>query len=306
MKLEDINNFLELASTTQDGRNLALFWEQAYDQGYAEGRGDVLREELDMASEQLKNTWTQCGWDVGYEGYKQGKKEGHQDINIEAICTAAFEEGCVLGAANEKWLWETVGHDINNLGCTQLKSPPTSSVGVQSDAPCTTTTVSSSTQMFPPPLINVNTQTSVTMDPPSLVLPVLCLDWAEDATSLPIAPLLSTPLAPHRHAPCDFSGLCSSQPNPFSSLQHPSKQSHTQMLIAFAKKSLLLNLCILIINHHLYVLHLHFLNFRFSAMLQKMSLSFPHPQCLIGIKILVYQTSVRPSRHWAGFVHDDH
>jgi hypothetical protein len=52
-KSDDIEKFLELALTTQDGQNLAFFWEQAYDQGYTEGRADVLREELDMASEQL-------------------------------------------------------------------------------------------------------------------------------------------------------------------------------------------------------------------------------------------------------------
>ena len=52
-KSDDIEKFLELTSATQDGQNLAFFWEQAYDQGYTEGRADVLREELDMASEQL-------------------------------------------------------------------------------------------------------------------------------------------------------------------------------------------------------------------------------------------------------------
>ena len=222
-KSDDIEKFLELTSTTQDGQNLAFFWEQAYDRGYTKGRADVLREELDMASEQLQNGWMQCGWDVGYEeGYKKGKEDGHQEIDIETAHTATFKEGHILDAANKKWLWETVGHNINKLGCAQLKSPPMSSVGVQSHAPCMTTTVSSSTQMSPPPLVNIDMQTSVTMDPPSLVLLVSCLDWAEDMTSLPIASLLSTPLAPHRYAPRDFLGLCSSWPNPFGSLQHRS------------------------------------------------------------------------------------
>ena len=171
----------------------------------------MLREELDIASEQLENAWMRRGRDVGYEeGYKQGKKEGHQDIDIEAIRTAAFEEGRILGAANEKWAWETVGHDLNNLYCARPKLPLTFEVGVQSETPCTTT-VSSSTQTSPPSLVNIDTQTSVAMDSPPPVLPVSRLDWAEDATSLPIAPLLSTPLAPRRHAPRDFSGLRSSQ-----------------------------------------------------------------------------------------------
>src|SRR6266446_8340490 len=84
--------------------------------------------------------------------------------------------------------------------------------------------VSSSTQTSPPSLVNVDMQTSVAMDSPSLVLPVSRLDWAEDATSLPIAPLLPTPSVPCQHAPRDFSGLRSSGLNPFGSLQRRSKQ----------------------------------------------------------------------------------
>ena len=67
----------------------------------------------------------------------------HLDIDIEAIHTTAFEEGRILGAANEKWAWETVGHDLN-LDCAWPKLPLTFEVGVQSETPCTTT-VSSST-----------------------------------------------------------------------------------------------------------------------------------------------------------------
>ena len=225
-KLEDIDKFLELASTTQDGRNLALFWEQAYSQGYDEGRADVLREELDMATEKLENAWMRRGQDVGYEeGYKKGKEDCLHDLDIDAARTAAFEEGRILGAANEKWAWETVGHDLNNLNCARPKSPLMFEVGVQSETP-RTTTVSSSTQTFLPSLVNVDMQTSVATDSPSPVLPVSRLDWAEDATSLPILPLLPTPSAPRQHAPRDFSSLRSSRPNPFGSLQ---RRSHTQI-----------------------------------------------------------------------------
>ena len=200
-KLEDIDKFLKLASTTQDGRNLAFFWEQAYGRGYDDGRADILREELDMATEQLQNEWMQRGRAVGYkEGYKKGKEDSPQDHDIEAACTAAFKEGLRASKANLR---------------------PTAEVGIQSCAP---PMVSSSTQTSPPSLVNVDTQTSVAMDSPSLVLPVSRLDWAKDATLLPIAPLLPTPSVPRQHAPCDFSGLRSSGLNPFSSLQRRSKQ----------------------------------------------------------------------------------
>jgi len=200
-KLDDIEKFLTLVSTTQDSRNLALFWERAYDQGYVEGREDVLSEELDLATQEHEHEWMQRGQAVGYEeGYKKGKEDSPQDHNIEAAHTTAFKEGLRASKANLR---------------------PTAEVGIQS---CTPPMVSSSTQTSPPFLVNVDTQTSVAMDSPSLVLPVSHLDWAEDATSLPIAPLLPTPSVPRQHAPRDFSGLRSSGLNPFSSLQRRSKQ----------------------------------------------------------------------------------
>jgi hypothetical protein len=200
-KLEDIDKFLKLASTTQDGRNLAFFWEQAYGRGYDDGRADILREELDMATEQLQNEWMQRGRAVGYkEGYKKGKEDSPQDHDIEAARTAAFKEGLQASKANLR---------------------PTAEVGIQSCAP---PMVSSSAQTSSPSHVNVNMQTSVAMDSPSPVLPVSHLDWAEDATSLPIAPLLPTPSVPRQHAPRDFSGLRSSGLNPFGSLQRRSKQ----------------------------------------------------------------------------------
>ena len=61
---------------------------------------------------------------------KDTRREGHLDINIEAIHTAAFKEGHILGAANEKWAWETVGHDLNNLDCAWPKLPLMFEVGV--------------------------------------------------------------------------------------------------------------------------------------------------------------------------------
>jgi len=194
-KLDDIEKFLTLVSTTQDGRNLALFWERAYDRGYVEGREDVLSEELDLATQEHEHKWMQHGQAVGYEeGYKKGKEDSPQDHDIEAARTAAFKEGLRASKAN---LW------------------PTAKVGIQSCAP---PTVSSSTQTSPPSFVNVDTQTSVATDSPSLVLPVSHLDWAKDATSLPI------PSVPCQHTPRDFSGLRSSGLNPFSSLQRRSKQ----------------------------------------------------------------------------------
>src|SRR6267378_4837034 len=111
-----------------------------------------------------------------------------------------------------------------------IQTDPESSVTATCDAnvqacqPVATVSI----QTSPPSLVNVDMQTSVAMDSPSPVLLVSRVDWAEDATSLPIAPLLPTPSVPHQHAPHDFSGLRSSGLNPFGSLQRRSKQLRGQ------------------------------------------------------------------------------
>src|SRR6267378_2361631 len=112
-----------------------------------------------------------------------------------------------------------------------IQTDPESSVTATCDAnvqacqPVATVSI----QTSPPSLVNVDMQTSVAMGSPSPVLPVSRLDWAEDATSLPIAPLLPTPSVPCQHTPRDFSGLRSSGLNPFGSLQRRSKQSRAQI-----------------------------------------------------------------------------
>ena len=165
-----------------------------------------------MASERLQNEWMLHGRDVGYEqGYKKGKEDCLHDLNVDATYTAAFEEGRRKGKENEKRLWEALGHMYDQRCMSQQPTCEMISIGIQSELPYVPPMVSSSTQTSPPSLVNIDTQTSVATDSPPPVLPVSRLDWAEDATSLPIAPLLSTPLAPCRHAPCDFSGLHSSR-----------------------------------------------------------------------------------------------
>ncbi|KIM36027.1 hypothetical protein M413DRAFT_449471 [Hebeloma cylindrosporum] len=97
--------------------------------------------------------------------------------------------------------------------------------------------VDSSTQTTEPPAPLAQTDNILVdvpledVSPPS---PVSRLDWAEDATSLPIAPLLPTPSVPRQHAPRDFSSLRSSRPNPFGSLQRRSRQSRPPVSSRFS------------------------------------------------------------------------
>ena len=119
--LNDILQFFDAAASTQVGRNLQLLWDCAFAQGQSVQQ------------------------DYGDEMYLRGKDHGFREAE-EAVRPAAFEEGRLSGEANEKWLWEAAGHEINNLCCVGVKLPLTSEVGVQSETPHATT-VSSSTQL---------------------------------------------------------------------------------------------------------------------------------------------------------------
>ena len=192
----DIFRFLDAVSQTKEAQNLKLLFMRAVSEGKK----------------------------LGYEqGYKKGKEDCLCDLDVDAAYTAAFEEGCCKGEEDEKWLWEMLRHTYNQRCMSQQPTPETILIGVQSELPYVPPMVSSSTQTAPPFLVDVNMQTSTAVDSPSPVLPVSHLDWAEDVTLLPIAPLLPTPSIPRQHAPRDFSGLRSSKSNPFSSLQHRSQ-----------------------------------------------------------------------------------
>ena len=84
----------------------------------------------------------------------------------------------------------------------------------------------SSSQSSPPPLlVNAEAQaqlmdlvptttTASTFDPPAF-------DWSNDAASIPIIPTF-----PKNQPHHDLSALCSTNPNPFSSLAHRNRQHH--------------------------------------------------------------------------------
>ncbi|KIM43451.1 hypothetical protein M413DRAFT_443388 [Hebeloma cylindrosporum] len=166
------------------------------------------------------------------EGRKAGYAEGAKMVDgmqVSDVLKIGFEKGQVRGIVQERELWEMAGHSTSCF-VTATSSTTTADTGTQVDRvtslpPCTDTlvqTISTGIQTSPRSLVNADSHTSVITEP---VPQVSRLDWAEDATSLPIAPLLPTPSVPRQHAPRDFSSLCSSRPNPFGSLQRRSKQS---------------------------------------------------------------------------------
>ena len=201
----DVLQFLDAVSQTKEAQNLKLLFMRTVSKGkklgYHEGEG------------------------VGYEqGYKKGKEDCLHDLDVDAAYTAAFEEGHHKGEENKKWLWETLRHTYDRRCMSQQLTPEMISIGVQLQLPYVPPMVSSSTQTSPPSLVNIDMQTSVATDSLPPVLLVSHLDWVEDVTSLPIAPLFPTPSVPCQRAPRDFSGLHSSGLNLFGSLQCRFKQ----------------------------------------------------------------------------------
>ena len=181
---------------------------------------------------------------VWRHAFKAGQDNASQMVDgmqVSDVLKIGFEKGQVHGIFQERELWERAGHSQICL-ITASSSTTTADAGTQvgliaPPPPRTNTSVqtvsadiqTSSTQTSPPPLINVDMQTSVATDSLSPVLPVSHLDWAEDATSLSILPLIPISSVPRQRVPCDFSGLHSSHPNPFGSLQHRSKQPRAQV-----------------------------------------------------------------------------
>ena len=170
-------------------------------------------------------------------GYSEGTKLVN-GLDINEIMRIGVERGIEIGRDKEKHAWGAAGHSnicikvarppqgvaiqtedplphsiaTKAVQVETLKPPPatpnlplTFDIGVQSETPHAPPLVSLSTQTSTPSLIKVNNQMSDTK--------VLSLDWAEDATSLPVLPL-----PPH-----DLSGFHSSKSNPFLSLQCRSK-----------------------------------------------------------------------------------
>jgi hypothetical protein len=172
--------------------------------------------------------------------FKAGQDNASQMVNgmqVSNMLKIGFEKGQVHGILQERELWEMAGHSQICL-ITASSSTATADAGTQVDlvAPLplrTNTSIqtidadiqTSGTQTSPPPLVDVDMQTSETSVTTEPSPPVSRLDWAEDATSLPILPLIPISSVPRQRIPRDFSGLRSSQPNPFGSLQRCFKQS---------------------------------------------------------------------------------
>jgi len=187
--------------------------------------------------------WKHAFWEGSKEGFKRGT-ELFKDKDVkQAFCEGA-DEGQIMGILAEREEWEAEGHGqwcfdkpSTCLSCnvvlpdghtctTKLDAivqvdfieaqPPSVEAAIQVSPSHQT----SSSQSNPPPLlVNAEAQaqltdsapapaTAPTLDPPAF-------NWSDNAASIPIIPIFP------KNQPChDLSALCTTNPNPFSSLAH--------------------------------------------------------------------------------------
>jgi len=114
---EDLELFLELASTTQEGRNLELMWHQAYMEGVKKG----INEAKSTITQQLQN--------ANVDGFREGYDEGRNGVE-ELI---QHYENRIEIALHDEWSrWKGHGN-----ACFELPvSPLTCESAVQSDPVC--------------------------------------------------------------------------------------------------------------------------------------------------------------------------
>ena len=219
--LNTITLFLTTATSTPDGKNLKFLWEWAFEEGQKVGldEGHHFVDGMDI-QEVLKVGFEQ-GQAVSMAAEKQEwQTKGHGENCIEALPVCHFSTTAIQ-ATNipPPRSMAMTAVQVDSPKPLPILTPPTVDSIIQT-IPLKIQDASSQTVLYPSPipkprhatsppsLVNVNIQTSVTTEPSISVSPPL--NWAEDATSLPILPLLLTPTIPPHQPPHDFSGLRSS------------------------------------------------------------------------------------------------
>jgi hypothetical protein len=153
--LDDILRFCNAAASTQEGRNLKLFWDRAFEAGLDQGR----TEERDFRDEM----------------YLRGKAQGIKDAE-EAASSAEidlYRHGIEKGRTEERSEWTSVGHGPHCL--IPVAALTDKNMQTDFEPPITATPE-------PPPLA---VPPQITCSPP--------LVWADDAALLPTQ-ILSSPL----------------------------------------------------------------------------------------------------------------
>ena len=198
----NFETFIELADLGDVLRFCdAITWDRAFEAGLDQGRN----EERDFRDEM----------------YLRGKACGIREAEAAARRAEIdlYSHGIEKGRTEEQTEWTSAGHGPHCFSPVAILSDQIIQTNSEPPSHAATTTVSVQTST----VSRHDASAQASEPPPSLSQPqkttTALLDWAEEANSLPITPLL-----PSLHPPRDLSVLRSSSSSPFSSLQHCSKR----------------------------------------------------------------------------------
>lgn len=197
-----------LATYTKAGNKTAAMrrlWNAAYEIGrlaaeaaapavlaVAETRVELVKEKKSKQIEEVKKMGFAEGRDAGFEEGRQSAMTAYAfERSFAAGKMAGIADGRDLGRKTEQKRWKDMGH-FEDGTCRAFDSAPAA-------------------ETSPPK----------TLSPDNISLALGILNWADDAESLPILPVLIG-LPPPR----DFSGLRSGSTNPFDTLQRRNARYH--------------------------------------------------------------------------------
>lgn len=215
--LQSIKCFLDAAASLPSGKNLRFIWARAFKEGLTEGHKLYGKTE-----EKLKLTHD-LGYEEGFKdsevaGYDQGVSDGHTDMVLEGHGPQCFGIIDQYDDYGNKFKLPSMSTSTKEIPLHEDLSTQTKPPSMVTTGTCTSDENHVMKTQPSPPRTSSSTQTDSPSEPKPPMPPPsssACLNWADDAASLPIYPTILPPR--------DLSVLCSSSPKPFASLQRRNK-----------------------------------------------------------------------------------
>ena len=246
----DIKNFLNFAATTTEGQNLTHLWQCTYKYGYKNGKKSLLQNLERKIEEKFEEGVARgmgLGREEGYTVVKQGfdgivkalkdreqlKKVSSSNFGTQmdsphttttSISVQTNTTTLPIISQAQKFVENGVGTSLTPTVNFSIQTSP----GVVHTLPLAT--FNDQMELLVP--LYIKNDQKIESSPIStrkLAEPAVstCIDWADDANTLPI-----TPTSTFTHPPRDLLCLCSTMPHPFSSLRrkcgHPNRQWNAQ------------------------------------------------------------------------------
>jgi hypothetical protein len=160
--IEDVKTFLQLASTTQEGKNLEILWRRAHREGYEKGKKSLLqslerkmKEKYEEGVERGMNLGREEGFTVARDAFRdalKARKANAIDSGTQtdpktpttSISTQTNPLTTILHTATDVIV--QTDPDSAQTSCQFIKTPSTSSTFIPATTPASTTTIGTQTE----------------------------------------------------------------------------------------------------------------------------------------------------------------